>query len=354
MRLTPILFALLACLAETSAEAPAAEVSQDCSNYPLRLPGVATPAPGQFKEKQPCDVNGDGKTDFIVLYNGGGSALYLNCDLDRYCCPVQSAARLSPKPLRAGNAWAPLVIEWETNRSTFIHGRLHKVDAPPFAAALLSEEELQMGAHGYRLPFLVCEALDLSAPLFRFNDLTTIIQHATASVRTISIQLAARQFMIDVETQEEYSIGNVFITDLNADSHPDALLRYQEKLGSGRQAFAGLFLGCGGSDFVYVSSLPLGAVKFGGADSQISLRQVPLRDGSGSVLVVEQVKGVEGDNPPQKLPSQWDLYLYSDSDKTFPAIGTVATPDDAQIERALDNALQDRRKKPLWLPTSGH
>ena len=294
-----------------------------CAGYPVLSETKLGSVPGDTPFNR-VDVNSDGAVDLIAANPEGGSALYVNCGGGLYYCAVQSAARLQARPAKEGE-WASLFIAWEEERSTLIDGRLYWPDLLPFTSKAPADFLIEHNGTTYALPFGYCNALGLWAPRYRFDRKPQGKKKNTEQVSTLYLELAQTKFRINEDAQEEYALGEVYFTDLNADGALDAVLLYEERYGSGREAWGGLLLNCGDDSFVVSGRVRFGRV--GGMtftllqSQKMSICGVPF-----TTVVVKRPRDANVSVPLQRHQIDYDLYLYRPFLKNFFQITSVPDP----------------------------
>ena len=109
----------------------------------------------------------------------------------------------------------------------------------------------------FSLPFDSCKALGLNAPLYGFDRPPAKEAKIPGTLR---LEHSQAKFTIESESQTVYTLGGIQAQDLNLDSIPDAVLGYEDQLGTGREAYVALLLGCGDGRFALSGTVELGQV----------------------------------------------------------------------------------------------
>ena len=311
-----------------------------CAGYALpadaRLGAVPEPAPSQR-----VDVNGDGEPDVIAALPGGGSALYLNCGGSRYYEAVRSATTLEALPPE-GSPWSPLLIAWEGSRVTIIDGQVYRPDLLPFASDAPADFLVHYTDGAYGLPFAECRALHLRAPRYRFDRDVDLSARAPQEVSMLHLELARSDLPIDLASQEEYAVGPVHFTDLNADTLADAVLEYAERYGSGREGQDALLLNCGDDAFVLAGTVRRGAV--GVSEGELHGQTLEMCNTRFVALAATRATRSDDAALPRTHADTMDLYLYRPVVADFYAVTGLPPPTSPDFAaRAADRCAEIER-----------
>lgn len=177
---------------------------------------------------------------------GKGMALMAKDGQGAWRPVVVAATQLEPEAT-VGPALA-LRVAWCGDRAATINGQLYRFDMLPIASEAPADVLIEQTAKGWSAALPPCAAAKLNAPAYRFDPAGW------------SLTVGQRAYPLDRETQEEFVFTAPTPTKLDQDDVPDALLRYEERVGSGRQAFVAALLGCGDGSYVLVGSVSLGPV----------------------------------------------------------------------------------------------
>jgi len=306
-----------------------------CAGYSVRQGSQLVPLPKDGKHET-VSINADSAADVIVRYADGGSALYINCGDGRYYRAVRSAQPLQVETTKRGG-WAELRIGWEGERATMINDELYRPDFLPFASE--APTDLLIGFEGgvYSLPFRRCAALDVKAPLYSFER--KLEPNRAEQATMLRLTLDRSEYRIDGRRQDEYSIGTARALQLNNDAVPDAVLHYGERLGSGRESYAALLLGCG--DGTYALGGIAGLDASPPTSQAIETRATTVCGRSFPALMTRRSGAIDPAKPGQRPSVQHDLYVYRQALRGFSRIATSPKPFGSEFAVGGDSQCKD-------------
>ncbi|MDY6991877.1 MAG: hypothetical protein SVR94_04630 [Pseudomonadota bacterium] len=283
--------------------------TQLCANYPIHAKTELGLLPKNASLNK-VDVNFDKAIDLIATYSGGGSTLYINCDTGLYYRAVQSVAQIEVRATDKDN-WMPLFVTWEDERATWIDGQLYRPNLLPFTSKAPVDFLIEHDDHTYVWPFSDCKTLGLHAPQYRFDSNLQEIRNNNGRFNTLYLELTQTKFHIEAETQEEYTFGKLYFTKINKDNALDAILLYEERYGSGREAFGEILLNCGDDSFVASGRIELGWAPLA-SNPPLQTEKISICGHSFTALVFkQQIRNADISQVPIQLHQyQYDLYLY--------------------------------------------
>ena len=159
---------------------------------------------------------------------------------------IVAATHLEVQP--EGAAAPTLRVSWCGNRAASIAGVRHRFDMLPIVSEAPVDIPIERGPNGWFARLPECRAAGFHAAAYRFD------------AGRWSVTAGGATYPLDPDVQEEFVFAAPNPADIDGNAVPDALLRYEERFGSGRQAFVAVLLGCGDGSFVLAGSAPLGPV----------------------------------------------------------------------------------------------
>lgn len=224
----------------------------------ISVPGVLNASGAIASSDPPCvvqpqghlsmerDFDGDGHIDQLRLREGGGASLYRACDTGGYAEIIRSTTGLEPTETGEGPAFR---VSWTgDDRAAWIDGHLFRFRMLPMVSAAPVDVEIRHRSHGWTAALPRCELLHVNAPLYRFAP------------DAWTLEVEERTYALHPREQEEYDFGALEPVMINADRIMDGLLPYEERFGSGREAYAAVLLGCGNGSYVVSGVVPAGRV----------------------------------------------------------------------------------------------